>query len=77
MTVAAENAMIYKILKIEVADFKSIFSDVAGTGEEKRKGRTPKDEKSWASSLGHAVKNRMTVTWEGGALSRGDGLWEA
>ncbi len=47
--------------KIEVAYFKSMFSDVTGTGEEKRKGKTPKEEISCISSLGHAIKSRMTV----------------
>ena len=49
--------------QIEVAFFKSIPSDVAGTGEAGRKGKTPKEEMSCKSSLGHAVKSRMTVIW--------------
>ncbi len=35
--------------------------DVAGTGDEGEKGKTPKEEMSCESSLGHAVKSRMTV----------------
>lgn len=38
-----------------------IFSDVAGICEEERKGKTPKEEMSCASILGHTVKSRMTV----------------
>lgn len=37
---------------------------------ERRKGKTPKEEITCESSLGHAVKNRMTVIrCSGGALS--------
>lgn len=37
---------------------------------ERRKGKTPKEEITCESSLGHAVKNRMTVIrYSGGALS--------
>lgn len=39
----------------------STFFDAAGAGEGKGKGKTPKDEMTCESSLGHAVKNRMTV----------------
>lgn len=48
-------------LKIEVAYFIIIFSDMAGIGEEERKGKTPKEEMSCVSNLGHTVKSRMTV----------------
>lgn len=48
-------------IKIEVAYFMIIFSDVAGICEEERKGKTPKEEMSCASILGHTVKSRMTV----------------
>jgi hypothetical protein len=56
--------------EIEVAFFKSIFSDVADTDEGERKGNTPKEETICKSPLGHAVKNCMTVIREGGALSK-------
>lgn len=37
---------------------------------ESRKGKTPKEEITCESSLGHTVKNCMTVTrYSGGALS--------
>ncbi|MBQ2802636.1 MAG: hypothetical protein IJF07_01910 [Lachnospiraceae bacterium] len=49
------------IEKIEVAYFISTFSDAAGVGEEEEKGKTPKEEMSCVSNLGHTVKNRMTV----------------
>ena len=45
LTVSGVSAMI-KMLRnsrIEVALFKSSFSDVSGTGEEKRKGSAPKE----------------------------------
>ena len=45
LTVSGVSAMI-KMLRnsrIEVARFKSSFSDVSGTGEEKRKGSAPKE----------------------------------
>ena len=61
MTVQDEDAIIQLNKEIEVAFFKSIFSDVTGTGEEQRKGKTPKEERSCKSILGHAVKSRMTV----------------
>ena len=35
--------------------------DVTGTNEEEEKGKTPKEEISCGSILGHAVKSRMTV----------------
>ena len=35
--------------------------DVTGTEEKGEKGKTPKEEMSCASSLGHTVKSRMTV----------------
>lgn len=66
MTEIGENAIIQLNMKIEVAYFKSIFSDVTGTEEEERKGKTPKEEISCISNLGHAIKSRMTVicvTW--------------
>ena len=47
--------------KIEVAFFKSTSLDVTGTGEEEEKGKTPKEEISCKSNLGHTVKSRMTV----------------
>lgn len=47
--------------KIEVARFKSILFDVAGTDENRRKGRAPKGYVSCGLPLGHTVKNRMTV----------------
>lgn len=47
--------------RIEVACFKSIFSDVAGTCEEERKGRTPKERIDCRLFLGHRVNNSMTV----------------
>jgi len=46
---------------IEVALFKSTYSDAAGAGEEKGKGGTPKEEMTCKSNLGHTVKNCMTV----------------
>ena len=49
------------ISKIEVAYFIIIFSDMAGIDEEERKGKTPKEEMSCVSNLGHTVKSRMTV----------------
>ena len=36
-------------------------TDIEGTGEEKGKGRAPKEERACTSSLGHAVKSCMTV----------------
>lgn len=39
----------------------SSFSDVAGTVEEKGKGKTPKEEITCVSNLGHTVKSCMTV----------------
>ncbi len=47
--------------KIEVAFFKSIFSEVTGTVEGRRKGNTPKDKVSCICYLGHTFKKRMTV----------------
>ena len=35
--------------------------DAAGAGDGKGKGKTPKDEMTCESILGHTVKNRMTV----------------
>ena len=61
MTEAWEDAIIQVNKKIEVAYFKSIFLDVTGTEEGRRKGNTPKDETSCMSILGHTVKSRMTV----------------
>jgi len=61
LTVVGENAIIQLNKEIEVAFFKSIFSDVAGTEEEEGKGKTPKEEMSCISILGHAIKSRMTV----------------
>lgn len=61
MTAVWENAIIQLNMKIEVAYFKSIFSDVTGTEEEERKGKTPKEEISCMSNLGHTIKSRMTV----------------
>ena len=39
----------------------STLSDVAGTGEDKRKGRTPKGLFSCRGLLGHMINNHMTV----------------
>lgn len=39
--------------------------DVAGTGEEKQKERTPKGYIPVDILLGHEVKNFMTVIWNG------------
>lgn len=39
----------------------SSLLDVEGTDEERRKGKTPKEEITFGSSLGHVVKNNMTV----------------
>ena len=39
----------------------SIPIDAAGADERGRKGGTPKEEMTCQSSLGHTVKNRMTV----------------
>ncbi len=61
MTVVSEGAMIHLNKKIEVAYFKSILSDVTGTEEESGKGKTPKEEMTCKSILGHAIKSRMTV----------------
>ena len=47
----------------------SSFLDVAGTGEEKRKEKTPKELVSCGHILGHTVKNCMTVISNDGALS--------
>jgi len=47
--------------EIEVAFLRSTLFDVAGTGERREKGDTPKEEISCGSILGHAVKSRMTV----------------
>ena len=53
----------HKILKkkIEVAFFKSTFSDAAGAEEGKGKGNTPKEGMICSLTLGHAVKSCMTV----------------
>lgn len=61
MTQSSENAIIHLNKKIEVAFFKSIFSDVTGTEEGRRKGKTPKEEMSCTLILGHTIKSRMTV----------------
>ena len=58
---SGENAIIQLNKEIEVAFFKSSFSDVTGTEEEEGKGKTPKEEMSCKSNLGHAIKSRMTV----------------
>ncbi len=50
-------------IKIEVAYFMSNSFDVTGTDEEEGKGKTPKEEMTCKSSLGHAVKNCMTVIY--------------
>ncbi|MCI8542562.1 MAG: hypothetical protein HFH95_04500 [Lachnospiraceae bacterium] len=50
-----------KCKKIEVAFFKSTFSDAAGAEEEKGKGNTPKEGMICSLTLGHAVKSCMTV----------------
>lgn len=47
--------------EIEVAYYKSILSDVAGTEEGRRKGNMPKERNSCSSDLGRAVNSRMTV----------------
>lgn len=54
-----------KEIKIEVAFFMSNFSDAAGAGEGRGKGKTPKEEMTCQSILGHAVKSRMTVIRQG------------
>lgn len=62
MTDVSQDAIIHlNKKKIEVACFKSTFSDAAGADEEKRKGKTPKEEMTCKSNLGHRVKNSMTV----------------
>ena len=61
MTVLWEGAIMSINKKIEVAYFMSTSFDVAGTDDEEEKGKTPKEEMSCISSLGHAVKSRMTV----------------
>lgn len=43
--------------------------DAAGAGDGKGKGKTPKDEMTCESILGHAVKSCMTVIESDGALS--------
>ena len=57
--------------KIEVAYFNSILSDAAGADEGRRKGKTPKEEMTCESSLGHTVKNRMTVIRNGWCAIKG------
>ena len=47
--------------EIEVACFKSSSFDVAGTEEKEGKGKTPKEEITCESSLGHTIKSCMTV----------------
>ena len=37
---------------------------MTGTEEEKGKGKTPKEERTCISNLGHTVKNRMTVIYK-------------
>ena len=52
----------------------SIPLDVAGTGEDGRKGRTPKGSFYSGGLLGHRMNNPVTVIWcriPDGALSRG------
>lgn len=61
MTAVLENAIIHLNKEIEVAYFKSRLSDVTGTEEESRKGKTPKEETACMSNLGHAINSRMTV----------------
>ncbi len=60
MTVFLTSDMMNKS-EIEVAYFKSILPDVAGTEEGRGKGNVPKVKKSCSSDLGHAVNSRMTV----------------
>ncbi|MBR5248541.1 MAG: hypothetical protein IKV27_06350 [Lachnospiraceae bacterium] len=40
---------------------KVVFSDVTGTGDERGKGNTPKEESACGLILGHTANNRMTV----------------
>ena len=61
MTALREGAIMSINKKIEVAYFMSTSFDVAGTEDEEEKGKTPKEEMSCKSSLGHTVKSRMTV----------------
>ena len=48
-------------IEIEVAFCKSTFPDVTGTNDGGGKGRTPKEEMTCTSNLGHTVNSRMTV----------------
>lgn len=57
--------------RIEVAFFKSIFPDVPGTDDGKKKGRTPKGTMYRTLFLGRRVKNSATVIPLGwGAIKR-------
>lgn len=47
--------------KVEVAFFNSILPDATGAVDRRGKGKTPKEEMTCKSILGHAVKSRMTV----------------
>ncbi|MCI9319549.1 MAG: hypothetical protein HFH05_05650 [Lachnospiraceae bacterium] len=41
--------------------FKSNLPNTTGVDAGRQKGRTPKEERTCESILGHTVKNRMTV----------------
>lgn len=47
----------------------SNLSDVAGTGEDKRRGRTPKENVSCKGFLGDVLKKYITVIFSDVALS--------
>lgn len=52
----------------------SNLSDVAGTGEDRRKGETPKRKHSLRTLVsGHTVNSHMTVIHWDGALLRAEG----
>ena len=58
-------------IEIEVACFMSSFPNTTGVCAGKGKGRTPKEERTCESILGHAVKSRMTVIVKGwGAIGK-------
>lgn len=49
----------------------SIWSDVAGTVDDHRKGITPKEKGTCCFFLGHVVNNYMTVIWSVGCREMG------
>lgn len=68
LKIAGHDSAYRSISKIEVACFISKLSDAPEAKEDRRKGKTPKEKRDWSFSLGHAVKNCMTVIVRWGAI---------